>query len=90
MTPRKSKGTANRAAAGEQRGHPRRISAALSRPQKRAAEHQRIGESVRHQPHHRLQIQEPFGSVKMGSRDWLPISSFYRPSNCFFFASNSS
>ena len=41
-----SKGEADRAAAGEQRGHPRRISAALSRPQKRATQHQRVGEGL--------------------------------------------
>ena len=63
MTPRKSKGTANRAAASWQRGHSRRLSAALSRTQKRATQHQRIGESVRHQPHYRLQIQKPFGGI---------------------------
>ena len=57
-------GTSDRASASKQRGHPRRLSAALSLPQERAAEHQRIGESERHQPHHRLQIQKPFGEIK--------------------------
>ena len=33
-------------------------------PTKRSVEHQRIGKGLRHQPHHRLQIQSPFGSIK--------------------------
>ncbi|MBE6976012.1 MAG: hypothetical protein E7439_02300 [Ruminococcaceae bacterium] len=46
--------------ASEQRGHSRKFSLPLSRPQKRATEHQRIGEGLRHQQNHRLQIQSPF------------------------------
>ena len=72
-------GMENARAKGRQIGRPQVSKEELSRPQERATQHQRIGKSVRHQPHHRLQIQEPFGSVKMGSRDRLPIYSFTAP-----------
>ena len=59
--------------ADKQKVHSRHIPAPLSRTQERTTQHQRIGKGLRYQQNHRLQIQEPLGSIKTGSRDWLPV-----------------
>ena len=74
-----SQGSANRAAAGGQRGHPRHLPPPLSRLQEQAVECQRIGKGLRHQQNHSIQIHWTFGS-KNGAR-FFPCSILLRLEN---------